>query len=229
MKLALVTTPPSARSAVGEYTRSLVGELSKLCDVEFFVERRREGESFESRVTRSADTLLPREFDQVLYQVGNEREHAFMLPMLRALGGTVALHDWVLFDLALAAYPELERGGLRGFARAVREGGFGQARTFFAQRGDLAHLGERRSELPLNRSVVRFGDSFIVDSEEVRRLILEERNAPTPTGIVLHGAEHPWSVVAARYLELLNAFPPPRTARKSLIAMQIKRGLRERK
>ena len=229
MKLALVTTPPSARSAVGEYTRKLAGELSKLCEVDYFVERGREGESFESRVTRSADTLLPREFDQVLYQVGNEREHAFMLPMLRALGGTVALHDWVLFDLALAAYPELARGGLRGFARAVREGGLGQARTYFAQRGDRSKLAEKRSELPLNRSVVRFGDSFIVHDERVRHAILEERNAPTPTGIVPRPAEEPWSVIAAKYVELLSAFPPPRTARKSLIGHRIAEGLRDRR
>jgi hypothetical protein len=219
MKLALVTTPPSASSAIGEYTQALVRELSKLCDVELFVERGRDGEPFEGRATRSADTLLPREFDQVLYQLGNEREHAFMLPMLRALGGTVALHDWVLFDLALAAYPELERGGLRGFARALREGGLGQARAYFELRGN--------SELPFNRSVVRFGDSFIVHDEQVRHAILEERNAPTPTGIVPRGAEHPWSAVAAKYFELLSAFPPPRTARKSLLRLSIAQRLRQ--
>jgi hypothetical protein len=229
MKLALVTTPPSVRSAIGEYTQALVRELAKLCDVELFVQRGREGESFEGRATRSADTLLPRDFDQVLYQLGNERGHAFMLPMLRALGGTVALHDWVLFDLALAAYPALERGGLRGCALALREGGFEQARTYLAQRADLSKLGEKRSMLPLNRSVVRFGDAFIVHDEQVRRSILEERNAPTPTGVVPHGADQPWSTVAAKYFELLSAFPPPRTARMSLIRLSLARRLSERR
>jgi hypothetical protein len=133
----------------------------------------------------------------------------------------------VLFDLALAAYPALERGGLRGCALVLREGGVEQARTYFAQRADLSKLREKRAVLPLNRSVVRFGDAFIVHDEQVRRSILEERNAPTPTGVVPHGADQPWSAVAAKYIELLSAFPPPRTARKSLIAMQIKRGLRE--
>jgi|SRR5882672_8400734 len=224
MKLALVTTPPSVRSAVGEYTRELVRELEQLCEIAVFVERGRESEPYEGRATRAADALLPREFDQVLYQVGNEREHAFMLPMLRALGGTVALHEWVLCDLARAAFPALEHGGLRGFVRALREGGLDQARAHAAQ----VRAGTR-VDVPLNRSVVRFGDSFLVHDERVRRLILEERNAPTPTGVVPRGPEQPWSVVAAKYFELLGAFPPPRTARKSLIAMQLKRGLRESK
>ena len=231
MKLALVTTPPSASSPVGDYTKALVRELSKLCDIEPFVEPGRDGETLEGRATRSADTLLPREFDQVLYQVGNERQHAFMARMVRSLGGTVVLHDWVLFDMALAAYPALERGGWKGHALALREGGVEQMLTYRrhrrATKGEHVDWTSVRAKLPLNRSIVRFGDSFIVHSEHVRRLIVEDRNALTPTGAVAHGAEHPWSIVAAKYFELLCAFPPPRTARKSLIALQIKRGLRE--
>jgi len=48
------------------------------------------------------------------------------------------------------------------------------------------------AELALNRSVVRFGDAFIVHSEAMRARILEERNAPTPIGVVHHGAEPRW-------------------------------------
>ncbi len=77
-----------------------------------------------------ATRVDPADHDRILYQLGNELGHAFMPRMIRALGGTVMLHDWVLFDMAMKAFPALERGGLAGHAFALREGGIGQARIY---------------------------------------------------------------------------------------------------
>lgn len=121
MKIALITTPAGSRSGIGDYTRHLLPALRELAEVELFVEDGREDAE-----SRSVHELAPRDYDQLLYQLGNERQHAFMAPLLNKLGGTVMLHDWVLFDLALAAWPELERGGPRGLRRAWIEGGFEQ-------------------------------------------------------------------------------------------------------
>lgn len=140
MRIALVTTPAGARSGIGDYTRHLLPYLRERAEVELFVDVGLEGEEPDGSRTRPVDELRPREFDQLLYQVGNERQHAFMLPLLQALGGTVMLHDWVLFDLALAAHPELERGGLRGLSRAFELGGARQARVWARN-----HHGPRRS------------------------------------------------------------------------------------
>jgi glycosyltransferase involved in cell wall biosynthesis len=341
MKLALVTTPPSVRSGIGDYTRHLLPHLVKHCEVSVFVEPGSTGERVAGLETRPANSITPRDFDQVLYQLGNERSHAFMPRMVRALGGTVVLHDWVLFDMALAAFPALARGGVKGHVLALREGGTRElavyARNWRARRrqrlerevpvataelpGTLlsgwhaaqsdgrwtsdvavvrlpaqgvqrvrlsfvtepdrrlvvsgpggagaafdAHAGERAGELELalagartpeitletegitvseeqrrhgdtrrlgtfvrkiayqdragwheldlsvtparplqpvyltrdrfalalNRSVVRFADAFLVHSEAMRARILAERNAPTPIGVVHHGAEPRW-------------------------------------
>ena len=130
MKIALVTTPTPTRSGIGDYTRHLLPYLRQLAEVELFVEIGREREETGGETLRSLDELEPREFDQILYQLGNESQHAFMLPMIEALGGTVVLHDWILFDLVMSAHPCLERGGLRGLRRALREGGLGQTLTY---------------------------------------------------------------------------------------------------
>ena len=322
MKIALITTPADARSGIGDYTRHLLPSLRELADVDLYVESGREaGEA------RDIRELEPRAYDQLLYQLGNERQHAFMAPLIGTLGGTVMMHDWVLFDMALAAWPELERGGRRGLIAALREGGFAQWRALRrARRGDVdAALGSQlalaggwhsaedagrwcadraqvvlgaptpdaleldvhlppgrrlelhqggaldtldgpfdglhavplraggegilelrvtgivptteqrehgdtrrlgaflralrvrrdgawhsldvaaqppgagesglsaaRFDLPLNRSVVREADAFLVHSECLARRIREERNAPTPIGVVHHGAERRW-------------------------------------
>jgi glycosyltransferase involved in cell wall biosynthesis len=136
VRLALVTTPPSLVSGIGDYTRRLVPHLARLVELELFVEAGREGEPLAGLPTRSIDALQPRAFDQVLFQLGNERSHAFMEPFVRAIGGAVALHDWVLFDLAAAAYPALERSSWKGLAVVLREGGLEQAAVWWRNRRD---------------------------------------------------------------------------------------------
>jgi glycosyltransferase involved in cell wall biosynthesis len=53
-------------------------------------------------------------------------------------------------------------------------------------------LSAARFSLPLNRGVVRRADAFLVHSETTRQLILRDRNAATPIGVLPHGIERRW-------------------------------------
>jgi len=130
VRIALVTTPVDVRSGIGDYTRHLLPYLRELAEVVLFVDVGFEALEPSGERTRPVDELVPRDFDQVLYQLGNETQHAFMVPLIRGLGGTVMLHDWVLFDLALAAYPRIERGGLLALRRVWAEGGLREAAVY---------------------------------------------------------------------------------------------------
>lgn len=130
MKVALVTTPPGVRSGIGDYTRHLVPYLREHCEVELFVQAGHDDPGWKGERAQLASSLDPRRYDQVLYQLGNEQAHAFMPRMIRAIGGTVVQHDWVLFDLAMAAWPGLARGGAKGHALALREGGLIQTHVY---------------------------------------------------------------------------------------------------
>jgi hypothetical protein len=210
MRLALVTTPPSVPSEIGDRTRSLLERLARRAEVRVFVEDGRAGELLGAIETEPALALFPREHDQVLYSLGNEAAHAFMVPLVRAIGGAVWLHDWVLSDLAAAVHPALEHGGLAGQLAALREGGLAQLRAYRAD-------GLDRPRLPLNRSVVRFADAFLVHDGDLRARILEERNAPTPIALVPRptGAEDV-DLTAARCAEALERFPRPRGHKRRL-------------
>ena len=142
MRIALVTTPVESRSGIGDYVRHLLPYLREHAEIDLFVEIGLEGEEESGERTRPVDQLRPREYDQILYQLGNEIQHAFMVPLVRGLGGTVMLHDWVLFDLALAAFPSLARGGLRGLRRAWTEGGLEEAAIYWRNK----HGAVRESE-----------------------------------------------------------------------------------
>jgi glycosyltransferase involved in cell wall biosynthesis len=130
VKVALVTTPPSVRSGIGDYTRHLLPYLREHCEVEVFVHHGETDPGWKGERAKLASTLDPRRYDQVLYQLGNEQAHAFMPRMIRAIGGTVAQHDWVLFDMAMAAWPALARGGAKGHALALREGGLSEIQVY---------------------------------------------------------------------------------------------------
>ena len=131
---------------IGDYTRHLLPYLREHCDVDLYVEVGRAETDPGGDAYRGVDELRPREYDQVLYQLGNEQNHGFMVRLVRALGGTVMQHDWVLFDLALAAFPALARGGAKGHALALREGGLGQLRAYL--RNWLDRRAQREVPLP---------------------------------------------------------------------------------
>ena len=130
MKVALITTPPSVRSGIGDYTRHLLPYLREHCDVRCYVEHGHDEKEWGDIEAAPVTELNPRNYDQVLYQLGNELSHSFMPPMIRAIGGTVMQHDWVLFDMAMKTYPALFRGGAKGHMLALREGGLHQASLY---------------------------------------------------------------------------------------------------
>ncbi len=171
MRIALVTTPPSIRSGIGDYTRRLLPHLRERAHVELFVAPGLEGEVLDGLPTRAADDLRPREFDQVLYQLGNEVPHGFMARMVRAVGGTVVQHDWVLFDMALSAFPALSRGGAKGHFLALREGGLEQARVYLAN-----WLDRRRQRLGAG------APGGAADPSELSGTLLSGWHSPEPAG-----------------------------------------------
>jgi hypothetical protein len=210
MKLALVTTSPALPSGVGEAVRELLPHLRELCELSIFVEPGGGSGELAGAPFAPIATLDPRAHDRLLIPIGNEPALAFAPRVVRALGGTVMLFDWGLFDLASAAYPALARGGLKGFAAALREGGLGQARAHARTRArERSEPGPRPS---FNRSIVRHADSFLVRDDALARRILTERNARTAIGVVPLGAAAP------RVVELLGEFPGPRATRGARIA-----------
>lgn len=153
---------------------------------------------------RPLGELTPRDHERILIPIDDDPACAQFVPLLREVGGTVWLHAWSLRALALAHRPALAGAGLSARVAQWREGGLG------ALRGGVS---------PLNRSVVRFGDAFVVHEEDTRKAILVERNAPTPTSLI--EGDH-------QLAEALEALPPHRTNRKSLIANAIEASDRAR-
>ena len=226
-RIAVVTTESRVPSPIGARAHELLRYLDTHVEVTAFVDgsdqasNLGDGKPLDAggRDARDVSELAPRDHDQIVYFVGNEAAHAFMLPWIRRVGGTVVLFDWELGELARAARPALASGGVAGRVAAWREGGWGAFRAI--GRGGVREAARTHA---FNRSVVRCGDSFIVADPETRRRLLEERNAATPIAVLPWVAEagaDDLESVAARFAECIDWMPPHRTNRKSLIRTAI--------
>jgi hypothetical protein len=228
-RLALVSAGDAEGGAATARLRVLLPVLEEFAELEVFIGVSEQGASpadFAGRPAGRHDSLRPRAFDQVLYFLEDTPSHAFMLPMIRDVGGVVVLHDWNLGRLALAARPALGRDGLPGQLAAWREGGL---RAFLEHRRHGAR--SALEALPLNRSVVRQADAFVVPHADWRRWILDERNAPTPVAVVPWDRGHAGGDIEAtgpRFRECLELLPTHRTNRKSLIRTAIEESDRAR-
>jgi hypothetical protein len=226
VRIALVTGADEPLCAVASHTLALLPRLREVAHVDRFVAddqlERAAPQDGESPLPVSA--LRPREFDQIVYQVADEPRCAFMTKLVRAVGGTVALYDWALPDLAAAAFPALAAGGWRGWAVALREGGPAQATAWRRAR----RSGEPPATLTLNRSIVRHADAFLVHSEEIGLAVRTDRNARTALAVVPGGSGRegvdevcPWGEVARRWVGALATFPHAHSAGRPLVRLAL--------
>lgn len=120
LRVALVAPAPG--SGIGDYARSLAEALRPLCELALHSPAPLAGEE-------PLSALDPRRHDHVWWQLGNERGQVELARGLERHGGVLTLHDWVLFDLACARWPELAGGGAQALWRAWRAGGGEAARV----------------------------------------------------------------------------------------------------
>jgi glycosyltransferase involved in cell wall biosynthesis len=103
-RLAFVGPLPPVRSGIADYARDLLPYIARDFEVEVFVDGRHplvaQG-AYSSLRLHSGEELgrLFAEFDWVVYQMGNNLHHRFVLELARELPGVVVLHDLVLHHL----------------------------------------------------------------------------------------------------------------------------------
>ena len=103
MKLAILTPLPPTRSGIAHYSSMLLPALAKHAEVRAF---------------ESLDEYDRRDYDEVIYQLGNNpfHEQAFVAAMREP--GIAVLHDLVLHHLIVEM--TLARGDVDGFIAALR-------------------------------------------------------------------------------------------------------------
>ncbi len=177
MRLAFVSPMPPSASGIADYSAALVAEIERLAEVSVISER--------------PTAFDPSRFDSILYQLGNNPNHAFVYEMALEHPGIVVLHEPNLHHLV--AELTIKRGDWEGYLReAEYDGGVG-ARAH-AERVRAHEAGPDYEGVPMTRRLLERSRAVIVHSgfagNEVRK-----NGFNGPFACIPHGA---WTPVVDR-------------------------------
>jgi glycosyltransferase involved in cell wall biosynthesis/SAM-dependent methyltransferase len=177
IKLAFFSPLPPARSGIADYSAALLAELRRLVEVE----------TFSSKPAR----FDPKNFDAVLYQVGNNAHHDFCYESALQHPGVVVVHEANLHHLI--ADMTIKRGDWDAYMQAIEQEG-GPAALEYAQRVRALEIGPDYGGVPMLRRLLSRSKAAIVHSGCVES---ELRNAgfQGPVARIPHGA---WIPEASR-------------------------------
>lgn len=99
-KLAFVSPLPPERSGISDYSAELLPELSNYYDIDVIVDQEFISDSWITSNCSVRDIAWfennYKNYDRVIYQVGNSHFHQHMFGLLKTIPGVVVLHDFFL-------------------------------------------------------------------------------------------------------------------------------------
>lgn len=147
IKVAYFSPLPPARSGIADYSAALLDELKKLVDVEVF--------------SSKPLSFNPKNFDVMLYQVGNNVYHDFCYETAMDHPGVVVVHEANLHHLI--ADITIKRGDWDAYMRAVEQEG-SAADLAYADRVRRLEVGPDYEGVPMLRQLLSRSKAAIVHS-----------------------------------------------------------------
>ena len=184
MKLAVFSPLPPARSGIADYCQALLPELAKHFEIEAYP-----GDGYQPSgpppvrnipLRRNAE-FRPEAYGAVLYQLGNNADHAHVYDAAMQHPGIVVLHEFNLHHLL--ADVTIRRGDWAGYLREVEHEG-GPEALAFAHRVAALELGPDY-DLPMNRRILEGCRGVIVHSR-----FMVEQVASTGIGVPVTKIPH---------------------------------------
>jgi glycosyltransferase involved in cell wall biosynthesis/SAM-dependent methyltransferase len=163
MKLAVFSPLPPAKSGIADYCQALLPELAKHFEIEAFPGEGYEPDPLPPGVSipfRRAREFRREDYGAVLYQLGNNSDHAHVYDAAIEHPGVVVLHEFNLHHLL--ADVTIRRGDWPGYLREVEHEGGAEALAY-AQRAATLEVGPDY-DLPMNRRVLENCSGVIVHS-----------------------------------------------------------------
>ncbi|MCB1020884.1 MAG: glycosyltransferase, partial [Acidobacteria bacterium] len=165
MKVAVFTPLNPARSGISDYSESLLPEMAKHLDLTVFIDDGYEANGFPPEAgiaIRNHREYRPEDFDETLYQFGNNPYHVYVYDALLRHPGVILLHEANLHHLL--ADVTIKRGDWDGYMREVAYDG-GPEALGFAERVRKLEIGPDYEGVAMNRRVIEAAKAVIVHSD----------------------------------------------------------------
>ncbi len=187
MKLAVFTPLGPVKSGIADYSQALLPHLAEHLDITVFTDGSYTPDGFPNapRISiRSCREYAPEEFDETLYQFGNNPYHVYIYDAALRHPGINLLHEYNLHHLVAAA--TIKRGDWDGYLREV-EYEAGLEALAYAQRVRKLEIGPDYDNVALSRRVIESAKATIVHSDFMVRRV-RATGAVHPVKRIPHGA-----------------------------------------
>lgn len=176
MKLAYFSPLNPIRSGISDYSEDLLPHLSKLMDIDLFIDDfRPSNRALVDHFPIYPISTYPRrrwDYDMALYHIGNNLYHEAIYHTALRFPGVAVLHDYAL--AGILGSMTVARGNPAAF---VREWGYAHGAEGLAQvRAILDGRASLSPDEPLNRRLIDLSMGLVVHSDYLRRRVLETRS-----------------------------------------------------
>ncbi|MBI5181705.1 MAG: glycosyltransferase family 4 protein [Nitrospirae bacterium] len=192
MKIAWFTPLSPVKSGISQYSEDLLPFLGQYCKkIDIFIDDYISDTSLSGFKIYTykdfKDRCLYKDYDFIIYNMGNNPYHHYMFPLLLEHKGIVVLHDPILHHSF--AVMTIDKGKNSDYISEMEYNYGGIGRTLAELRVKGVYTGLEQFILPLNKRVIESGLGVIVHSKYYKREIAEQYpNIPLsfiPMGIPL--------------------------------------------
>lgn len=173
LRMAFVSPMPPERTGIADYSAELLPELARHYDIDVIVANVSDDLANSSHCMRTAEWFAShsRDYDRVIYQMGNSEFHQHMFELMELRPGVVVLHDFFLSGIA--AHMELNHRSNIWTKALYAFPGYAAIKERYLP-GDLTDIIQR---YPCNLDVLQNAIGVIVHSEYSRNLADERYGA----------------------------------------------------
>lgn len=170
MKIAFFSPLPPARSGIADYSSALIKELSAIAEIH--------------TISQAPQSFDPTQYDLLLYQLGNNGDHAFVYEMAIQYPGIVVLHEANLHHLITDI--TIRKNDWVSYLKEVEFDG-GDEGLAYGQRVFAREVGPDYDGLPMIRRILSVSRGAIAHSHFVEEKI-REAGFTGPVSVIPHGA-----------------------------------------
>jgi glycosyltransferase involved in cell wall biosynthesis/SAM-dependent methyltransferase len=170
MRIAFFSPLPPARSGIADYSAALLNELEPLAEV--------------TRITAIPPDFDAAGYDVLLYQIGNNADHAFCYEAALRWPGVVVLHEANLHHLI--AELTIRRNDWDGYLREVEHNGGPSALAWAKRHVQTLERGPEYESIPMLRTLLERSRGVIVHSHYVECEV-HKAGFTGPVGVIPHG------------------------------------------
>ena len=177
-KIAFFTPLPPIQSGISDYSVDILNEISKYFDIDVFID---DGYMEECKLNDNINVFnhnlfekKVKNYDNIVYQVGNSEYHIYMWEYIKKYRGIVVLHDYNM-HLVICHYNfNLRKNKYNDYENSLLEDYSEKEEKEYTDKLKNGKSGFRIYDMETNGIVVNYAKKIIVHSNEVREKLLRK-------------------------------------------------------